>query len=402
MPVRTQPLPKRPDRFGDPEVRAIAEALDKNELWYWQEGSVVAKAVAAAAERFGARFAVATSSGTASIHVAVAAAQLPPGTEVITSPITDIGTINPILYQNLIPVFADVDPNTGMPTVEQIEAAITPLTGAVLIVHLSGCPADIEPIASLCAERNLVLIEDCAQGLGATCQNKSIGTFGRFGCFSLNDQKHITSGEGGFVLMGTEEDFYLCHNYADKYYDRHKRGVRLEALAPNYRMSEIDGAMFLVQLEKLKPIVDARRALGDNLSDRVDQIEGLIAQPRPPLSRASYFFFMLRIDPDVIACSRDEFIAQLGQEGIPARGAYVSAPIYRSPYFINKSFFPGGIWPAEIVSGQSYDYASMNLSGAELAVKTGITLTLHEGFTSSDIDDYVAALTLVANRNRRQ
>jgi hypothetical protein len=86
----------------------------------------------------------------------------------------------------------------------------------VLVVHLTGCPIDIEPIAALCAERNLVLIEDCAQGLGAIYQGQSIGTFGRFGCFSLNDQKHITSGEGGFVLMGSEEDFYLCHNYQNR------------------------------------------------------------------------------------------------------------------------------------------------------------------------------------------
>ncbi len=401
MPVRTTPLPKRPDKFDQAELQAVAAALDKNELWYWQEGSVVAEALRKAAARFQAPYAVATSSGTASIHVAVAAARLQPATEVITSPITDIGTINPILYQNLIPVFADVDPDTGMPTPEHIEAAITERTGAVLIVHLTGCPADLEPIARLCADRNLVLIEDCAQGLGATYQEKSIGTFGRFGCFSLNDQKHITSGEGGFVLVQNEEDFYLCHNYADKYYDRHKKGVRLEALAPNYRMSEIDGALFGVQLDKLDRIVAARVKLGEDLSHRVAQIPGLIPQPRPNKSVATYFFLLLRIDTDVLTCTRDQFLADINAEGLSARAAYVPVPIYRSPYFRNKSFFPGGIWPAEIVSGLTYDYTAIDLPGAELAVGTGITLTLHEGFTAADIDDYVEGLTLVADRYRK-
>ena len=132
---------------------------------------------------------VATSSGTASIHVAIAASQVRPGSEVITTPITDMGTINAILYQNLIPVFADVDPDSALLTVDTIRAVMTERTRAVVVVHLTGCPVDIGPIAVFCKAHNITLIEDCAQALGATYKGQHVGTFGDFGCYSLNDQK---------------------------------------------------------------------------------------------------------------------------------------------------------------------------------------------------------------------
>lgn len=396
MPIRTTPFPSRPPRFGVDEKDALSKALDRNELWYWHTNSLVDEASKMAAAKFGAPYAVATSSGTASLHVAIAAAQLPAGSEVVVTPITDIGTINAILYQNLIPVFADVDPDTACPTLQTLQAACTAHTRAIVLVHLTGCPVDAESVSVFCATRGLVLIEDCAQGLGATWNGKAIGTFGDFGCYSLNDQKHITAGEGGFILTQTEARYYLCHNYADKYYDRHKRNVRLEALAPNYRMSELDGAMFKVQLGKLDPIVAARRKLGDDLSTRLAAIDGIIPQPRDAKALASYFFFLFRIDPKKIAIPRDEFILRLKAEGIPARGAYVSVPIYGSPYFVKKAFFPGGVWPAEVVSGRSYDYTTVNLPGAKAAVDTGITLELHEGYGQTEIDDYVKAVAAVA------
>lgn len=399
MPVRTTEFPRRPPRFGQEEIEALTVALAKNELWYWQKESIVASAMIRYAEKFGAHRAVATSSGTASLHVAIAAARMPAGSEVITTPITDIGTINAILYQNLIPVFADVDPDTGVPRPEHITAAITDRTRGVVAVHLTGCPMEIEDIASICSRAGLALIEDCAQALGATYRGKSVGLFGQFGCYSLNDQKHITSGEGGFVLTHTDYDYYLAHNYADKFYDRYGRNVRLQALAPNYRMSELDGAMAVAQLPKLDAIVRKRRALGDRLNGELIKIRGIVPQQKPPGAECSYFFYLFRIDPRIISCSRDEFLRGLAREGIPARGAYVREPIYRSHYFLQKSFFPG-VWPAEIVAGRPYDYNLVSLPGAEEAVATGIILDLHEGFEDSDINDYITAIDLVAKNNR--
>ena len=196
--------------------------------------------------------------------------------------------------------------------------------------------------------------------------------------------------------METESLFYLCHNYADKYHDRHKRGVFLQALAPNYRMSEIDGAMFLAQFPKLGAIISKRRALGRLLTNQLRLIPGIIPQKQPSDVDESYFFYLFRIDPQKILISRDAFITQLRSEGIPASGAYVAVPFYKTPYFKNKSFFPAGIWPAEVVSGRTYDYGQVSLPGAELAVATGISLPLHEGYSDSDISDYVNAIIKVA------
>lgn len=396
MPIRSTPFPPRPPRFGFKEIARILEAFEKNELWYWQTPSLVADAAAALGKKFGSNYAVCTSSGTASLHVAVAASQIKPGFEVLTSPITDAGTVNAILLQNLVPVFADVEPDSANVSLKTIQAAVTPRTRAVLVVHLTGNPVNIQPIAAFCKAQNLTLIEDCAQGLGATMGNAHIGTFGDYGCYSLNDQKHITSGEGGFVLMNAEDQFYRCHNYADKYYDRHKKGVRLDSLAPNYRMSELDGAMTLAQIERLDAIVARRSELGEFLNRELVKIQGIIPQSRLPNTRATYFFYLFRIDPAIVGMPRDEFIKRLGAEGIPARGAYVPVPLYRSPYFANKSFFPGGVWPAEVVSGQQYDYTAVSLPGAELAVATGVSLGLHEGFSDRDVEDYVAAIKKVA------
>ncbi len=401
MPIRSTPLPQLPQRFDLDDLRPLAQALESNKLWYWQEGGYVSQLVNRLQEIYSPRLAATTSSGTASLHVAVAAAQVPAGSEVVTSPITDQGTVIAILYQNAIPIFADVDPLTSNITADSIDAVITERTKAVIVVHLTGCPAEIEPIVELCKKRNLVLIEDCAQGLGATYGGRAIGTFGDFGCYSLNDQKHITCGEGGFVLTDTQERFFLCHNYADKYYDRHRRGVRFHGLAPNYRMNELDGALGLAQFGRLKDVVVKRRQLGDYLTERLTGVDGVIPPGRPSRAEASYFFYMFRVDSSALQINRDQFIAALAQEGIPSRGGYTPWPLYRAPVFLTKAFFPGGIWPAELVAGRSYDYSKVCLPNTELALATTISLTLHEGFEIGDVEDYAAAIRKVAHENLR-
>jgi perosamine synthetase len=395
MPVRIKPLPVLPPRFDLHEPERTTQPLLKNVLWYWNEESTVTAATAAIAKKFGSPYVVATSSGTASVHSAVAACRMPPGTEVIVPPITDVGTIVGILYQNLIPVFADVDLDSSNVTAETIRSVLTEHTGAVIAVHLAGCPCEIGPIAELCRQRGIHLIEDCAQGLGATYRGQHIGTFGRFGCYSLNDQKHITCGEGGFILMKTQDDYLACHNYADKFYDRERKGVRLTALAPNYRMSELDGAMTLAQLPKLDPIVEKRRVLGEYLNLELSGIKGIIPQSKPSYAQASYFFYLFRYDKEIIKTSQKEFLDGLQAEGIPATGVYMNELLYKTPFFTEKSFFPGGIWPAEVISGRHYDYRSVNLRNSELLLLTSISLRLHQGFEIDDIKDYVAAIQQV-------
>src|SRR5690606_5183825 len=137
------------------------------------------------------------SSGTAAIHVAVNAAGVGPGDEVITAPITDMGTVIGILYQLGVPVFADLQPYTYNLDPEDVRRKITPKTKAVIAVHLAGNPAELSELRQICDEHNLVLIEDCAQAWGAEYDGKPVGTIGDIGCWSLNDFKHIGCGDGG-------------------------------------------------------------------------------------------------------------------------------------------------------------------------------------------------------------
>ncbi|MCE9591143.1 MAG: DegT/DnrJ/EryC1/StrS family aminotransferase [Planctomycetes bacterium] len=395
-PVRTTPFPGLPPRFDGKEMEYLREALAQNSLFYNRPDGLVARMLKRACQTFNAPHAVATSSGTASLHVAVAASELPPGSEVITSPITDMGTCIAILYQNLVPVFADVDPETYNITAESIKAVMTERTRAVIAVHLTGAPCDMDPIVAFCKAKNLSLIEDCAQALGASYKGKSVGTLGRYGAYSLNDFKHLSCGDGGVVLAGNEADYLLAHNYADKFYDRAGKGVRLTKLGANYRMTELQGAVALAQFERLESIASKRNRLGDRLSSAISGIPGVIPYRVVPGAKSSYWFYMFRIDPAVLGVDRDEFSRRLNAEGIPAGGGYVAKPMCHEPVFLNKAFFPGGVWPAEKVAGKTYDYAKVRVPVCDTVLTTSIRMPLHEGMSEVDVDDAAKAIRLVA------
>jgi dTDP-4-amino-4,6-dideoxygalactose transaminase len=391
-PVRTTPLPGLPPRFDGREAELLNEALRRNNLFYNQPDGLTARFTQRAAEQLNAPFAVATSSGTAALHAAVIAAGVRPGAEVITSPITDMGTCIAILYQNAIPIFADLDERTYNLTPASVEAAITDRTEAVILVHLTGNPADADAIAAVCRKRGIKLIEDCAQAWGATYKGKAVGNVGDFGCYSLNNFKHLSCGDGGLVLTQTQADFYAAHNAADKFYDRHAQGVRLTQLAPNYRMSELQSAVALAQLDRLESIAAKRRALGDALSAELAKLPGVLPPRTVEGGQPSYWFYMFRVDEAAIGMSRDAFTAKLGAEGIPAGNGYIGRPINREPVFLSKAFFPGEIWPAEVIAKRTYDYAAMPVPSAERILKTAVNLQIHEGLSASDIQDYVKAV----------
>ena len=204
-------------RFGAEEAKELLEALEQNTLFY-HSGTKVKTFLRRFNELYGVRYSVAVSSGTAAIHVALGAAGVTVGDEVITSPITDQGTLIGILYQNAIPVFADLDPRTYNLDPASVEERITPRTKAILVVHLAGTPADMDGIMEVARRHRLKVIEDCAQSWLARFRGKLVGTFDDYGCFSTNDFKHISTGDGGLVTVnsGDEEDFQRVHAFADK------------------------------------------------------------------------------------------------------------------------------------------------------------------------------------------
>ncbi len=394
-PVRTKPFPGLPPRFDGKEAEYLLAALKQNNLFYMLPDGFVSRMLKRAVQELAAPYAVATSSGTASLHVAVGAAGVEPGMEVITSPITDMGTCIAILYQNAIPIFADVDPRTYNLTAQTIEAAITERTRAVIVVHLRGSPCDMEPIVELCRRRSLFLIEDCAQAWGATYRGKPVGNFGQVGCYSLNNFKHLSCGDGGLVVTQDEKLHHACHNYADKFYDRAGHGDRLSALAPNYRMSELQGAVALAQFDKLHSIANKRHTLAEQLTMELAGLRGILPPRVVDGAFASDWFYMFRVDPKVLGFSRDEFTVRMGAEGIPAGAGYIAQPICQVPVFLKKSFFPGGVWPAEVIAGRTYDYRTMKVPIAEQVLASAVTLQIHEGLSPADVNDYARAVKKV-------
>ena len=192
---------------------------------------------------------MASTSGTSAIHVAVAAVNPDPCDEIITTAMSDMGTAIPILMANCIPVFADVDPITGNLTAETIARKITPRTRAVIVVHLFGRPADLGPIVDLLRPKGIALIEDCAQAHFAEYRGKKIGTFGDLGCFSLQQSKQITCGDGGLTLVNREDLIERASLFIDKGRSRKAGRVHL-FLGANYRMTELQGTVARAQLAK--------------------------------------------------------------------------------------------------------------------------------------------------------
>ena len=237
--------------LGDEEKQLLAEVIDSGAL-NRNDGSKVAALERAWAEMLGVPHAQAVTSGTAALHTAVAALNLEPGDEIITSPITDMGTVIAILACNLVPTFADVDPRTGNITAEAIARQISPKTRAIIVVHLFGQPADMDPILALARQHDLRVIEDCAQAHLAAYQGRLVGTMGDLGCFSFQQSKQMTTGDGGLVVSRDEALAVRARLFSDKGWPRGIPGLRGHLfLGMNYRMTELQGAVGLAQERKL-------------------------------------------------------------------------------------------------------------------------------------------------------
>ncbi|MHA1733682.1 MAG: DegT/DnrJ/EryC1/StrS family aminotransferase [Promethearchaeota archaeon] len=382
------------NKYGDEEKRLLAEAIDSGNLFY-VNGEKTKAFREAVQEHYDVPHCVAASSGTAAIHAAVAALEIPPGREVVTSPITDMGTLIGALYQNLIPVFADVDPHTYNVTAESIEAVLTERTGAIVVVHLAGNPAEMDEIVDLASSRGIPVIEDCAQAHGAQYRGRKVGTVGDIGCFSLNAFKHISTGDGGFTVTSDENLYEKMTNYVDKYYDRLGRGVKLQHLAPCYRITELQSAVGIAQLGKVDSVTSRRHELGEAFNRGIAGLEGISTHLVHPHNYCSYWFTMVRVDEGVLGYPRDHVANVMRFEGVPASGGYIPRPLYLEPMFREKAFFPDGAWPAEQVSGRKVEYREGLCPVAEQILADAVKVAIDEFQTGADVERMVAGVRSV-------
>ncbi|WP_135553564.1 DegT/DnrJ/EryC1/StrS family aminotransferase [Paenibacillus cymbidii] len=394
-PVKTTPYGTG-KRFGEEELKELAEALEQNTLFY-HSGNKVKRFLREFNELYGAPYSVATSSGTAAIHVALGAAGVTVGDEVITSPITDQGTIIGILFQNAIPVFADLEPDTYNMDPRSIEARITERTKAIVVVHLAGNPADMEAIMAIARKRGVKVIEDCAQSYLAPYRGRYVGAWGDYGCFSTNDFKHMSTGDGGLVLVnsGDEADYRKTHSFADKNYQRLDSAVTrdIEGLAPNYRMTELQGAVGIAQLRKLPWICRTRQQYGDRITAGIAGLPGIVPRRVVEGAESSYWFYMLRLEEEKLGCTREQFSAALTAEGITNSGGYLLRPIYGSAMFQRRTAYAGSHFPFDLTGAT---YPPGLCPEAERILQTCVTMPLNEFYTEQDIDDIIAGIRKVA------
>jgi dTDP-4-amino-4,6-dideoxygalactose transaminase len=378
-------------RYGDDELKELREALEQNTLFYAQ-GRKVAQLEAEFAEKVGVRFAVACNSGTSAIHAACIAIGLSPGDEVIVSPITDMGTLVPILYQGAIPVFADLTPQGYVLDPASVEQRVTPRTRAVIAVHLGGNACDLAALSRVCERHRLALIEDCAQAFGCAYRGRPIGTIGVIGCFSLNEFKHISCGDGGIAVTDDPEIAHRLRLGTDKCYNRVPGAPERNPtfLANNYRMTELQGAVGRAQLRKLDDIVARRRRWCDALTERLRGTPGL-ALPVPTAGcDPSWWFYLCRVTPELRATA-DTFAAALSAEGVRCGAHYIGVPAYRYPIFANHSAFARG--------GHAYeqrDYRAESCPVAEAILETCVMLTVNEAFTETDAEEVAHAVRRAA------
>ncbi len=392
-PTKTTPFP-RSVRYGAEELRELEEALAQDTLFYAQ-GRKVRQFEEEFAAAIGAPHAVACTSGTAAIHAALIAAGISPGDEVITAPVTDMGTVIPILTQGAVPVFADLDPRTYNLDPESVRARITPRTRAVIAVHLAGNACDLDALAALCRGRGIVLVEDCAQAHGCRYGGRSVGLVGDYGCFSLNEFKHIACGDGGVVVSRDAAAAGVLRQATDKAYSR---AVDLPAaertprfLAGNYRMTELQGAVARAQLRRLPAIVEARRGWCGALSERIEGLPGLLPPRVTPGCEPSWWFFLMRVEPEALGAMADEFARAMGEEGVALGAHYIGVPVYEYPVFAEHSAFARG--------GHAYDayeYRRGLCPTAEAILETCVILGVHEAYTERDLDETAWALEKVA------
>lgn len=388
-------------RFGKEELEQLREALEQQTLFYWY-GTKVKDMTAKFAKMYGSRYCVATTSGTAAIHVALGALGVSAGDEVITSPITDMGSVIGILYQNAVPVFADLDPHTYNMDPKSIEEKISDKTKAIVVVHLAGNAADMDPIMEIAHKHGVKVIEDCAQSYLCYYKGRLAGTIGDIGCFSLNDFKAISAGDGGMCLMNDKEYYLRAFRFADKNYNRLPEQIHasreVDFLAPNYRMSELQGAVGLAQLDKLKWICERRNRYGDGITAGISGLPGIYPPKIRPGDKSSYWFYMFRLNEKEAGVSRKEFCEAVAAEGVPCEEGYIPSCVYEYDLFQNHNAYPGTHCPFDCrYYGRDMQYPKGLCPTAEEIIRTAVRLTVNEFYTEQDMKDVIRAVRKVSD-----
>lgn len=385
-------------RFAGNELRYLQQALESNTLFYGY-GTFVKRACEMMKDYTGRRYAFACTSGSAAIHLGLVAAGIGPGDEVILTPNTDAGTELGIIAEGAVPVFCDCD-WTLQPTAASVAAKITARTRAVVVVHIAGAPAPVDEIVAFCQAKGIAVVEDCAQSWGTKLKGRRVGTTGVAGCYSVNDFKHLSCGDGGFVLVDDETLYRRVANYGDKWYDRFYKGEQSKAHhGVNYRMSELQGAVACAQLEQADAITSVYHARGDQLYARLEGLQGGRLMDRLPGAYCTYWWTTLFVDAAALTVGRDQIAAALQAEGVPF-GSYGKYDLIQAGLFQKRVVRPWldderRHYPLVQPDGRSYTYSLDQTPTHRQILECGLQFSFGRFHSEQDIEETAAAVQKV-------
>lgn len=294
------------------------------------------------AEFIGTEYACAVSSGTAGLHLAMIAADIKKGNEVITTPFSFISSANAILYVAAKPVFVDIEPETYNIDPSKIEKRITKKTKAILVVHIFGQSADMEPILKLAKKYRLKIIEDACESIAATYKGKRVGTFGESAVFAFYPNKQMTTGEGGMIVTDNKKIYDLCCSLRNQGRAENTQWLDHERLGYNYRIDEMSAALGVVQMEKIDFLIKARQNIARLYDKQFSAYSDIIQLPQVGRNRThTYFVYVIRFESRKI--NRDDIMRKLKKLGIQTRAYLPSIHLfsfYKKMFGYKKGDFP--------------------------------------------------------------
>ena len=301
--------------LGQEEIDAVVLALKKGEI-----SGTFSPAIEEFESKFadycGVKYGVAVSSGTTALHLAVSAANLPKGSEILVSASTNIATALAVYHNGHVPVSVDSEATTWNLNLELIEKLITPKTRAIIPVHLFGHPVDMDALNKIAKKHDLIVIEDCAESHGATCRDKMTGSFGHMSCFSFYANKIITTGEGGMILTDDEKlaaKLKMLRNLAfqtPRFFHEHA--------GYNFRMTGLQGAMGVAQLKKIDSFIDGKRRLAQSYNEQLSEISSIQLPHEHPWAKNVYWMYGITLKKE-FPLDRDQLMSFLKDEGVDTR-----------------------------------------------------------------------------------
>lgn len=301
---------------NEQDIRCVVDALKRGEI-SGTFGRYLEEFEARFAAYCGCRFGVATSSGTTALQLAVAAAGVGRGDEILVSASTNIATALAAVHNGAVPVPVDSEAETWNLDLDLIESLVSPRTKAIIPVHLFGHPVDMDRLMEIAARHGLIVIEDCAEAHGATCRGRKTGSFGHMGCFSFYANKVITTGEGGMVVTNDETLAARLRYLRNLGFGKPR--FRHEVAAFNFRMTGYQAAMGLAQLSRIEEIIAEKRRVAASYSRHLASVRGLRLPVEKPWARNVYWMYAITVDPDAFGRTRDELASALHDNGVETR-----------------------------------------------------------------------------------